>query len=548
MLLRILHEFIFVIEKISIRNRLISYLSFIAFVILYNSLYLHQGFAAQMDEGYLFSLGKRITDGQIPYTDFYFLRTPLSIYLQALFLTLSGDFHTIYIARIIYVVQLTLLTLCISDIYKKSVTSLELLFLLIVSYTISTLLLQFQWYSYDGLFFAGLSLFLLNRKKFYLTGLAIFLAAMSKQNYLLLLPAILLVVFILKDRVYPEIKSRYSIPLKILAGFILPAIIMSLYFLYIGNFTEFFIQSFLLPKTISETTLLFALIQNNPAAITESAITIITLVLLFLLRKQKVVSIIIASALILYVTIQLNSDVTSHIFNILYINYTIAILFLFHEIKNKKNHNTPLLLFLLLVISIQFISGLNYSGVLFAYMGAGLAIPFIYIIFKNLIPHKPIAIFLFLSIGILGFVHKTNYTYQENERDLLTEKFSSSKLSHLTSTKERIDKIDKITALIDQYSKPDDFIFCFPNFSSMYYITDRRNPTKIEWYYKLEYNDEMLEESVEDLKQNPPKLILINLNYTPEIMIEHVTNNYRLIDIIDYVCFYLPNKEAILDN
>lgn len=494
-----------------------------------------------MDEGYLLSLGKRITEGQIPYIDFYYLRTPLSIYIQAFFISLLGNLHSIYIARILYVAQLSLLIVLISDIYRTLVNKIELTFLLLLSYTISTLLLQFQWYSYDGLFFAGLSLFLLNRKQYYLTGAAIFLAGMSKQNYLLLLPAFLLVTTFLNTEAYHKYKEKIVIPTKILIGFSVPSLIAGLYFLYIGNLYPFIKQSFFLPKTISGISTLFALIQNNPDAFMQSVISIIALIGIYYFQKKHFLSILISVILIFTIASQLYIDLNHYIFNLVFINYTIVLLFVFNYKSYTDNTRQVLMKFALLAVCIQYLSGFNYGGLFFAYMGAGTAIPFTYILFKKNKQICYITIILFLCIGTFGYIYKNNYTYQEMPREKLTTTFSSDKLKHILSSERQTDKVDKMIQSIETYSNQGDYIFLFPNNSAFYYLTNRKNPTKVEWYYYLEYNEAMLLEAVKDLNQNKPKIILIDTPIQDVALSDFVQKSYSPQDTIDNVIVYLPN-------
>ena len=207
--------------------------------------------------------------------------------------------------------------------------------------------------------------------------------------------------------------------------------------------------------------------------------------------------------------------------------------------------SSDLMKFALLAVFIQYLSGFNYSGLIFAYMGAGTAIPFTYIIFKKNKQICYITIILFLCIGTFGYIYKNNYTYKELPRKQLTSTFSSAKLQHILSSRQQTDKVDKMIQTIETYSNQGDYIFLFPDYSSMYYITDRRNPTKVEWYYKLEYNHEMLLEAVKDLSQNKPKIIFLNLDYTPNILTKFVRNNYIFIDSIDDINFYIPIKHSL---
>ncbi len=523
----------------------IPFVLFTLSVLLYNYFYLHQGFEAHMDEGYLISLGKRITDGQIPYTDFYFLRPPLSIYLQACFISLLGDSHTIYIGRILFVFQTTLLVILNALIYKKHLNKIEFFFILIISYIITTLLLQFQWYSYDGLFFAGLSLFLLHKKQFIFTGVTIFLAAMSKQNYFLLLPGTIFVLLIFQKD-YANIKTIVKEHVsKILIGFSLGAFITSLFFLLSGNLTLFIEQVFLLPKEIADISTQFALIQNNPEAIAQSLFSILAIIIIYHFHKNKIISSFLIAIIICFLYADFYNNVKYFIFNIIYINITAAILYLYNY--NKKEQELPhtLLIFVPLTIIIQYLAGFSYGGLLFAYMGAGLMMPALYLILRKNKSLSIRAILVLLIIGGIGYRHKSNYIYQDSQREILNSNFSHPRLQSIISSERRTKYVDFITENVNNLSEPDDLVFFFPDYSSMYYITGRRNPTKIEWYYKLEFNDAMLKESVEDLEKNHPKIIFLNGDYIPKALAIFVANNYTLVDSSFDIKMYQPNIDSL---
>lgn len=527
------------------------YLIFASFVFIYNYFYLHQGYSPEMDEGYLMSLGKRILNGDTPYKDFYFLRTPLSIYLQAFFLWLFGQNHTIYLGRIIFVFQITTLIVLISTMYYQYVKTVELLFLLVGSYILTTLLLNFQWYSYDALFFAGLALFFLHKEKYYIAGICMFLSAMSKQNYFLLLPLIGLFLFISKYFKKQLFYFGWHQIIKISIGFILPLGLYLSYQLLNNNLYNFIDNILLLPQTITKFHIGFILFQDNARAfLTASPYLLIFTLIIYTKSNRYILIISIISIIILnYINpYEITGTVYTFISFIIFINYILLLLILFNSDRNKSFviHDNRIKVYFIISSIIIYLAGYNYSGIRFAYMGVGLAFPFTYLVIKQYhleSKSKMFAWFFLLSICLLGYYHKQKFIYDDKSRAQLTTEYSLDKLKKITSFKERTEELKTIKAYIDQYSTDGDYLFFFSDYSAMYYLTDRKNPTKIEWYYKFEFNNEMLDESIEALNQKKPKIMFINNKAMPDGINDFVKSNYYLKDSVTNIMIYLPLDE-----
>ena len=137
------------------------YAAFALLVFAYSYFTLGHGFNAT-DEGYLLSLGARVANGEAPYTDFSFFRTPLSVYIQSGLIKLFGDSYTVLASRIVWTAQMFLVMLMMSVFYRRFVKPWELLLLLTATFTVSTLLMIFPWYNYDALFFAVLAVLMIH--------------------------------------------------------------------------------------------------------------------------------------------------------------------------------------------------------------------------------------------------------------------------------------------------------------------------------------------------------------------------------------------------
>jgi hypothetical protein len=510
------------------------YAAVIIFAIIYNYFFLGQGYAPAMDEGYLQSLGRRIVNGEAPYGDFYFLRTPLSIYIQAGLIWIFGDGYTLFAARIWLAIQTMLIVIFLSVLYRRFVRPLELLMLLFTTYVISTLLLNFPWYSYDALFFAVLALLFYDRKKYFLSGAAIFMAGMAKQNYLLMLPMIILIAVIVRLATREIRIITYDAARKTIIGFLIPFLFYMLYLVLTGTIGAFSRNVFILPEQCNSLGIVFTLFQDNPKAFLWSLPFMISIALIFGGRRWLWFLIAVALGGFVFFGINLINDVYSFVYFIVFLNYTAALLLIKEFIvgmdnAGKETASRIIPLFAVALI-VQYLSGFNYSGLIFAYMGAVVGLPFSYIIFRdcNQMPYRKAAvIFLFMAILALGQFHKYRYVYHDEPRSELKVEYISPKLRFIKSTVENVQSLENVVMAIRTYSEEKDYIFIFPDFSALYYLTGRRNPTPIEWYYPAEYNEKMLIESMRAVEVKKPKLIMVMEGNMPVALKSILVDSYR---------------------
>lgn len=521
----------------------IPYLVFICYVLIINKLTLHLGFAAHLDEGYLYTLGQRVLDGQAPYIDFYFLRTPLSIYFHAFGIWLFGQHYSILVARILLVIQMSTLVLLLSTIYRQYVNILELTFLLCFSYTITTLLLPFPWYSYDGLFFAGIAIFFLYHRKYFMSGVMICLAGFAKQNYFLLLPG-LIGIFFITGKIF---KNSFSLKKheckRIIFGFLSSLLLIILYFLITGNFLQFIDQVFFLPKTMSNIDTSFIIWQDNPKALLQALPYILITVLIYYYKHSRAIFLITIMLLLLLTFKTLYSSNLFYIYSLLFINYTGFILLLINRKKETVHTIYPLLPFYCLFCFLQYLSGFNYGGLYFAYMGAGLALPFIFISLKNNQKNYMVTILFLISLFLVGIQQKKNFHYHDADTASLTEQFNIPLLDGIKSTPKQTSIISRLYSIIINETSPDDYVFFYSDYPALYYLTGRKNPTKIDWYYKREVNQRLLREAVTLLNNNPPELIIENATF-PKLT-DFINAHYRKLDQIEYLTIYQKKPDSL---
>jgi hypothetical protein len=491
------------------------YGAFLVLVAAYNYFFLGDGFNGT-DEGYLLSLGKRVAEGQRPYLDFYFLRTPLSIYIQAGLIRLFGDGYTILASRVFWVIEMSVLTIALSAIYRRFISRLELFLLLTTTYVILSLSVSFPWYSSDAMLFAGIAIVLHYKKRFLLAGLAIGLAFMTKQGYGLMAPLFVGIAGFINYR-FPDLKLiNWRIAIKLLSGAALPALIYITYMASNGGAGRFIRNVLLMPTESSGVGLAFAVFQNNHVALAYSAPLIVSVLIFFLIPRRRKIGLAIGSlslAAALYIMMLGNLPFT---YNLVMLNYTLGIVGLTiiargrsSEVRDFSSDLTPPMI---MALTAQYLSGFNYTGLAFAYVGAGTAIGFSYLLFSKTLPGRSrTAISIAAILILLGAAtyQKHKAIYRDEKRENLTASFQTAKLRGIRSNERNVRQIDGIVKAAEEYTNKGDDIYIFPDFPVLYYLTDRNNPTPVDWPFFREINREIIIEALDSLKSRLPKVVFL---------------------------------------
>jgi len=489
------------------------YLVFAILVAAYNAVFLRYGFNAT-DEGWLLSLGRRIVDGQQPYRDFYFLLTPLSVYIQAALIKIFGDGYTVLAARVYWVVQMWAMTTIVSLLYRKYVGHIELLLLLVTGYVVSSMLLSFPWYSYDGVFWSAVALVLFSKRQYAFTGVAAFLAFMSKQNYLALMPLVIILGLILK---WAKIElagiNRRSI-ISMVIGFGIPLAGYLGFLILSGDFSAFITNVFIYPPETSNMSFWFAIFQNNPQALLIALPMIATIAVLFYVPADKWrYALIILIPLTGYVLIQKTGY---FVFSLAFFNYAVLAFVLWRlwhgergEDSESIRHLATIQLFASVIV---YLSGCTFGGIIFTYAGSGVALPLAYVLLKKTgaTPFRArVALAVILVFLVLGGYYKYRHVYRDAPRSELTAEFQTPGLRGIKSTPRNVAQVDGLVTAAKIHSAPGDYILVYPDFPVLYYLADRNNPTPIEWFYWRGFNKEMLQAAMRALAENPPKLVFV---------------------------------------
>ncbi|GEM_PF-1717680 len=489
------------------------YLIFTIIVGVYNYLFLPDGFNAT-DEGWLLSLAQRITDGQVPYRDFYFLINPLAIYIQSLLLTIFGDNYTIMASRIYWAGQMWAMMVFFSMVYRNYVNKIELLLLLLTSWAVSTLLIQYPWYNYEAAFYTALAIVALGRRRYFLFGMLAFLGFWAKQNFILFLPLVLLSGYILKLlHIKTDFLNRAPV-LRTLSGFAIPAAIYLVYLVFEGSLVDYITNAYIFLPEITARGWLFGIFQNNHIAVLFS---LPILALAFILAYAKNIKWLIIPVLIVPILILLYDHRTVFFsYNAAIFNHAVLVFLIWHIKKANNPAARNILLALLplqLTVSVLvYLSGFSYVGIVSSYMGSGVALTVSYCSLKSAAPsvykkYFPAVILIFFLI--VGSVIKYNHVYRDAPRDQLLSEFTSGKLKSIRTTARNYRQITDLVRTVEQYTKKGDYILIYPDFPVLYYLTDRKNPTRVDWYYWRGLHPDMLVDAAKMIMKYKPKIIFV---------------------------------------
>jgi hypothetical protein len=118
--------------------------------------------------------------------------------------------------------------------------------------------------------------------------------------------------------------------------------------------------------------------------------------------------------------------------------------------------------------------------------------------------------------------------------------FESERLRGILAVAPRVRGVDAVVALIRRETAPGDHVLAFMNFPALYFLTERRNPTRVDWFIPIELTRAEVGRAVEDLRARPPRLVILT-THDPSAMIE----SPRLRPILGYLLAHYREAEAI---
>jgi hypothetical protein len=178
----------------------------------------------------------------------------------------------------------------------------------------------------------------------------------------------------------------------------------------------------------------------------------------------------------------------------------------------------------LFAMGLQYMAQITYNGVVLYYVGAYLTVPVLLIYLHQRIATSdtalialrrgwlgrdlvPLAIGLWLIVGSILVTRMT--VYEDASRSQLTAEFQSAKLHGISSLPATTHRLDAAVTAVDQFSAQGQPVFAFPDLAVIYFLTDRRNPTRVDWYNTGSITSDEVQQAVKDLAADPPRVVLL---------------------------------------
>ncbi len=347
-----------------------------------------------------------------------------------------------------------------------------------------------------------------------LSGVAAFLAFMCKQNYGILIPGFLIAVLILR-RLQPRlslITAKQAI--RIVIGAFVPLAVYLIYLYSTDTLGAFRDNVFVYPRMASQVSVGFVLFQNHHEVIYLALPAVVAAVFGFYLKPGRTALAAVAALATLVALVLMFKIHHNYIYSLVYVNFALSAVILIRLVKDNQARESrvgkSLLPALIVAVIIQYAAGFNYTGVVLAYMGSGLLLAVVYVMYRELSSARRrhmIASGMVVVLLAGGLYHKYTYVYRDVARSEKTVEFKIPKLAGIESGERNVRQIEGLMEAIERHSERGDCILVFPDMPVMYYLADRKNPTPVGWYVQLEYGNWLMGEILAALEANKPKVI-----------------------------------------
>jgi hypothetical protein len=151
--------------------------------------------------------------------------------------------------------------------------------------------------------------------------------------------------------------------------------------------------------------------------------------------------------------------------------------------------------------------------------------------------------------GVLSLALHVAVPYLDGPRGALTERFATDALRGIRSSARRVRGVDGVVTLIRRETAPGDYVLAFMDFPSLYFLTGRRNPTRVDWFLSQELTIAERERVLADLKARPPGLVVLTaleplgiINPRLRPILGHLLSHYRQAETVGEFLVFRPRR------
>lgn len=560
--------------------------------LVYRATFLREGFSAT-DEGWLQSLGYRVATGQVPYRDFYYHFTPVSVYKEAGLIALLGDAYTVMVSRWAFAMEASLGSLLAFLLVRRFATDLLAFLVTLPTIFFSVQLYYFSNYTYDGEILLLGALVLLvesNGRRRLLAILAGALAALAfgaKPTFVAFVPVVLAAAW-LGPLVTPSDHAMAG-PLAgvrrlwphFLAGFVVVLLLGVAYYALMRAEHQFLYQAFALAQDARHTSRRYALWQDLPDIAFSGSVATPVAGAVGLLATAAGVKWGPLSWPAVAGTVGLLAWVGYRPDDPLLFLFRALVLLLAVNIAaaavsaavhgpwasgrgwaGRWRQMLPPPELPLFALTLQYLTQFTYSGMRFSYIGAFLSIPVALLSVvqagRAAAPEAArlrlqpalagAALGVWLGVGSVLLTHGT--VYRDGPRAGLLAGFNTPKLAGVHTLPANAAQVDGLTSAVDVYSRPADQVLILPDYPALYYLTDREPATRQTWYFEWMLTPAIVGEAVADIQRRPPRVVFVQtavMEADPAArdervwpLYEYVTSTYRRVATVGGIDVYVP--------
>ena len=560
--------------------------------LVYRATFLRDGFSAT-DEGWLQSLGYRVTTGQVPYRDFYYHFTPVSVYKEAALIALLGDGYTVMVSRWAFAIEASLGSLLAFLLVRRFASDLIAFLVTLPTIFFSVQLYYFSNYTYDGEILLLGALVLLvesNGRRRLLAILAGALAALAfgaKPTFVAFVPVVLAAAWL--GRLVTPSDHVLAAPLAgvrrlwphFIAGFVVVLLLGAAYYALMGAERQFLYQAFALAQDARHTSRRYALWQDLPDFAFSSAVATPVAGAVGLLATAAGIrwaplawaAVAGAVGVLAWVSHQ-PDDPLLFLFRalVLLLAVNIAAAAVSAAVHGpwarsrgwarRWRELLPPPELPLFALTLQYLTQFTFSGMRFSYIGAFLSIPVALLSVVQMgratAPRAAswrlqpalagAALGAWLAVGSLLLTHDT--VYRDGPRAELLGGFSTPKLAGVRTLPANAAQVDGLTSAVYVYSRPADQVLILPDYPALYYLTDREPATRQTWYFEWILTPAIVDEALADIQRRPPRVVFVqtaDIEADPGArmqrvwpLYEYVTSTYRRVATVGGIDVYVP--------
>jgi hypothetical protein len=521
------------------------------------------------EDGYLLTLAERVARGEVPYRDFAYIRPPLPILIQAGWLLLTPG-YAVAASRWYFAVEVALVLTAVYALLgrvDRDRVPRALVALFAVVFAFSGGFVAMPWHTYDGVLFSALAAWALaaaaERRSCGLllaAGLAAGAAALSKQGFAAVAVAGLALTLTGTGRRIGA-RPRHA-ALAYLVGVAAPFLLAWIYLARHGAIAAFVRSVVLDPREITREVSVLRLSLWDlfvGVHVPGSAALVVGVAVLLLATPRVPRAVRLAGLLagLLWVALAFGLWGTSRFLNRLFLAdafsacvWLSALALALAGAAGRVRLPAPAVWAVALGLATLYAANWSFIRQFSGAQGLALALPLALWLTPVIGTAEAdsasrragrfLAGCVLLYAALLAALLQAAVPYQDGRRGEPVIPFRSERLRGIRTAASRVLGVDGVVDLVRRETAAGDHVLAFMHFPALYFLTERRNPTRVDWFIPLELTRAEVSRAVADLGARPPRLVVLN-SADPRAMVE----SPRLRPILGHILEHYEQGEAV---